>query len=143
MADCYEDDELLLPCAPSSEEAEAEAAVEVLAEGQMGGAAAPRGWGKMQLTVENAAAAERVAGAATGTYYVASAKQKLRDLSHIHGAWFRKTKNRASPYLKVQKEVESFYASCQKAFDERFKEYLGQPGFEALGTRKRQRTQKK
>jgi hypothetical protein len=139
----------LFPALPSAEE-------EVLAAGYildtlggpgssssslMGGPA--RAWGKMPLTIDNASQAEQTAGAKSGTYYVASAKQKLVELSQIHNKWFCKSKNRASSYAAVQKEIEDFYLSCQRAFDERFKSYLIQPGFEVLGAQKRQRNPKK
>lgn len=108
------------------------------------GALAPnRVWGNMPLTVDHAIGVEERAGARTGTYYVASASEKLHELSDMHSKWFTKSKNRRSSYCEVQQRVGSFYDFCKEEFNRRFPEYLDQPGFSELGKRKRQRTGKK
>lgn len=135
------DEAFQLPQAPLARP-NVEETVEVVAEGVM--PTEGRSWGKMPLTVENAARVEEAAGVTKGTYYIASARRRVAELSSLHRKWFGKAKNRSSPYYKTQRDIEAFYVSCAKAFDERFAEFIGQPSFEMLGeTRKRTPPSKK
>lgn len=97
---------------------------------------------KLPLTVEKANQLEQIAQVLPGTYYVSDAKQRLVMMGQMHDRWFNKTKNRASSYTKIQKEIESFWVDAQHLFDQKFGEYVAQPSFSRLGLCKRHRVLK-
>lgn len=121
----------LLPALPMSADED-----EVIAEGVV----APTFDLRCPVTVSEARKIETEASVRPGTYFVSTARNRIRGMIELHERWLSRRTNSCSGYTNIQRDLSKFFEEMLENFDKRYTYYTTHPAFNKVGRIRRRRT---